>query len=172
MSDNIIKSLEQLNQISSILDEGTLGQVRLAITSLAPSDIAYLLESSPPKHRHVLWQLIEGSLQGEVLNELPDELSSTFLKEMDPREVTLITAGLDDDDLADILHRLPDSVTSEVLSAMDEQHRTRLEAVMLYPDDTGGLMNTDAITIRADITLEVVLRFLRRREIIPETPII
>ena len=169
MSDNIIRSLEQLDHISSILDRGTLGQVRLTISSLAPFDIAYLLESSPPKHRHVLWRLIEGPLQGEVLNELPDELSSTFLKEMDPQEVALITAGLDDDDVADILHRLPESVTSEVLRAMDQQHRTRLEAVMFYPDDTaGGLMNTDAITIRADITLEVVLRFLRRREIIPE----
>ena len=51
---------------------------------------------------------------------------------------------------------------------MDLQDRARLEQVMLYPEDTaGGLMNTDTITIRAPLTLDVVLRYLRRHEEIP-----
>ena len=93
MSQHTIRSVEQLDQISSILDGGMLGELRLMIGDLAPFDIAYLLESSPPKHRHVLWRLIEGKLQGEVLNELPDELRSSFLSEMDAKEVAVITLG-------------------------------------------------------------------------------
>ena len=76
--------------------------------------------------------------------------------------------GLEDDDVADILQTLPDRVTWEVLTSMDHQDRARLERVMLYPEDTaGGLMNTDTITIRAPLSLDVVLRYLRRHEEIP-----
>jgi magnesium transporter len=64
--------------------------------------------------------------------------------------------------------QLPEAFTQQVLEAMDEQDRARLEQVMVYDEDTaGGLMNTDAITIRADVTLDVVLRYLRRHEEMP-----
>jgi magnesium transporter len=113
--------------------------------------------------------MVEVEREGEVLGELSDELQAHFLSDMDAAEVALITEDLEDDDVADILQQLPDRVTREVLNAMDHQDRARLEQVMHYPDDiAGGLMNTDTITIRARLTLEVVLRYLRRLDEIPE----
>jgi magnesium transporter len=157
-----------LDLLSQALEEGTLGDVRRMLRKMKPADIAHLVESSPPPSRQVLWQLIDGELEGEVLNELGDELKLEFLRSMEPEEVVQLTEGLDDDDVADILQQLPDRVTFAVLEAMDEQDRARLEQVIFYADDTaGGLMNTDAITIRADLTLDVVLRYLRRHEEIP-----
>jgi magnesium transporter len=139
------------------------------LNGLLPADVAHLLESSPPKFRHILWQMVEVEREGEVLGELSDELQAHFLSDMDAAEVALITEDLDDDDVADILQQLPDRVTREVLNAMDHQDRARLEQVMHYPDDiAGGLMNTDTITIRARLTLDVVLRYLRRLNEIPE----
>jgi magnesium transporter len=139
------------------------------LNGLLPADVAHLLESSPPKFRHILWQMVEVEREGEVLGELSDELQAHFLSDMDAAEVALITEDLDDDDVADILQQLPDRVTREVLNAMDHQGRARLEQVMHYPDDiAGGLMNTDTITIRARLTLDVVLRYLRRLNEIPE----
>jgi len=138
------------------------------LKELSPADIAHLLESSTPKLRHILWQLVDPESEGEVLNELGDELRAQFLSDMDAAEVALIMGGLQDDDIADILQQLPDQVTREILNAMDHQDRTRLERVMFYPEDTaGGLMNTDTITIRADLTLDVVLRYLRRHDELP-----
>lgn len=88
---------------------------------------------------------------------------------MEAAQVASLMEGLEDDDVADILQQLPDRITWEVLNSMDQQDRSRLERVMLYPEDTaGGLMNTDTITIRAPLTLDVVLRYLRRHEEIPE----
>ena len=173
MSQTSIKSQEQLDRLSLALGSGTLADVRRMIGDLPPADIAHLLESSPPKHRHVLWQMLDeeldDELEGEVLNELGEDLQAEFLREMDAQAVAQLTEGLDDDDVADILQQLPDRVTFEVLESMDHQDRARIEKVMLYPDDTaGGLMNTDAITIRADLTLDVVLRYLRRHGEIPE----
>ncbi len=163
------KSQKKLEELSTALDSGTFADVRRMLNGLPAADVAHLLESSPPRFRHILWQLVEVDQEGEVLGELGDELQALFLSQMDAAEVALITEGLEDDDVADILQQLPDRVTREVLNSMDHQDRARLEQVLNYPDDTaGGLMNTDAITIRARFTLDVVLRYLRRHEEIPE----
>ena len=156
-------------RLSRALETGTLGDVRRFLRQQEPGDIAHILASSPPRYRHVLWQLLEGSREAEVLNELGEEPRLDFLRAMEPDRVALITEELDDDDVADILQQLPEAFTRQVLEAMDEQDRARLEKVMVYAEDTaGGLMNTDAITIRADVTLDVVLRYLRRHDEIPE----
>jgi len=92
-----------------------------------------------------------------------------LIRDMDNSELLAAAEGLDTDELADILSHYPDDVTEQVLDAMDAQHRQRLEAVMSYPEDSaGGLMNTDTITVRADISLDVVLRYLRRIGELPE----
>ncbi len=168
MVQNKAESQSALSRLSSALESGTFIDVRRMLNGLSPADVAHLLESSPPKFRRVLWQLVEVEREGEVLGELTDELQAEFLGEMDATEVVQITEGLEDDDIADILQQLPGRVTQEVLNAMDHQDRARLETVMHYADDTaGGLMNTDTITIRARLTLDVVLRYLRRHDEIP-----
>ncbi|MFT6957861.1 MAG: magnesium transporter [Halieaceae bacterium] len=169
MAHATAKTQKQIDKLSLALDSGTLVDVRRMLNGLSPADVAHLLESSPPKFRHILWQMVEVDQEGEILNELSDDLQADFLSDMDAAEVVQITEGLEDDDVADILQQLPERVTREVLNAMDHQSRARLEQVMHYPDDcAGGLMNTDAITIRARLTLDVVLRYLRRHEEIPE----
>jgi magnesium transporter len=169
MVQNQIASQQTLDRLSTALESGTFVDVRRMLNGLAPADVAHLLESSPPKFRRILWQMVDIDREGEVLGELGDDLLSQFLEDMDAAEVTLLTEGLEDDDIADILQQLPGHVTQEVLNAMDQQDRARLERVIHYPDDVaGGLMNTDTITIRPRLTLDVVLRYLRRHEEIPE----
>jgi magnesium transporter len=161
-------SQKTFDKLSLALDSGTFVDVRRMLNGLPPADVAHLMESSPPKFRHILWQMVDADNEGEVLNELSDELRIHFLSDMDAAEVALLMEGLADDDVADILQQLPDRVTWEVLNSMDHQDRARLERVMLYPEDTaGGLMSTDTITIRAPLTLDVVLRYLRRHAEIP-----
>ncbi|MDX1735056.1 MAG: magnesium transporter [Halioglobus sp.] len=168
MVQSKVASQEALDQLSAALESGTFVDVRRMLNGLSPADVAHLLESSPPKFRNVIWQMVEVDQEGEVLGELSDDLQSHFLAHMDAAEVAALTEGLEDDDIADILQQVPDRVTFEVLNAMDQQDRARLERVMFYPDDTaGGLMNTDTITIRARLTLDVVLRYLRRHDEIP-----
>ena len=169
MAQNQGVSQRTLDRLSTALDSGTFVDVRRMLNSLSPADVAHLLESSPPKFRHVLWQMVEVGREGEVLGELGDDLRAQFLRAMDASEVALLTEGLEDDDIADILQLLPAHVTQEVLTAMDQQDRARLERVIHYPEDVaGGLMNTDTITIRPQLTLDVVLRYLRRHDEIPE----
>ena len=139
------------------------------LNGLSSADIAHLIESSPPKFRHILWQMVDAEREGEVLGELGDDLQAQFLRAMNAAEVIQLTERLEDDDIADILQQLPGHIMREVLTVMDQQDRARLERVMHYPEDVaGGLMNTDTITIRAALTLDVVLRYLRRHSEIPK----
>lgn len=157
-----------LSKLDSAIDSGTLNQVHHALNNLSPPDIADQLETAPPKLRRILWELIEDEISGEVLHELSDDIQSEFLKEMDSSEVASLTEGLDVDDVVDILQQLPDRVIPEVLQAMSIQDRQRVESVLTYDEETaGGLMDTEVITVRPDITMDVVLRFLRRHDEIP-----
>ncbi|MCA6063434.1 magnesium transporter [Thalassolituus marinus] len=171
MAQQSEKARAKLHSLNAALESGAMAQVKRILNSgLAPVDIAHLIESSPPKARKVLWEMVEKELEGEVLQNLSEELQSHFLSDMSAEEVADIAAELDTDDVADMLQQLPERVTQEVLESMDQQDRARLESVLGYAEDSaGGLMNTDTITIRPDITLEVVLRYLRRHKSLPAT---
>ncbi len=171
MAQQSEKARAKLHSLNAALESGAMAQVKRILNSgLAPVDIAHLIESSPPKARKVLWEMVDKELEGEVLQNLSEELQSHFLSDMSAEEVADIAAELDTDDVADMLQQLPERVTQEVLESMDQQDRARLESVLGYAEDSaGGLMNTDTITIRPDITLEVVLRYLRRHKSLPAT---
>ena len=155
-------------RIDDALRSETLGDVAGILAEMSPGDVAYLISSSPPDYRDVLLGLLEPDQEAQVVNELPDELRNATLIDRAPEALAEIVGQLDDDDVADILHELPDEVTGQVLAIMDEQYRQRLQTVLSFPDDVaGGLMSTDTITIRADLTLDVVLRYLRRHAEIP-----
>jgi magnesium transporter len=158
-----------LSKLGSAIDSVTLNQVRHTLNNLSPPDVAHQLETAPPKYRRILWELVDPEISGEVIHELSDEIKLEFLDEMDSVEVASLTEGLDVDDIVDILQQLPDRVIPEVLQAMSAQDRQRVESVLTYNEDTaGGLMDTEVITVRPDITVDVVLRYLRRFEEIPE----
>ncbi len=164
------KRQKKIRSLNEALDNGSLDQVaRILNRGLSPSDIAHLLESTPPKERSILWRLVDKDLEGDILQYLSDEVRTEFLSKLNPQELISITEDFETDDLADVLQQLPETVIQEVLESMDSQDRHRIEAVLSYPEDTaGGLMNTDTITIRPDISIDVVLRYLRRHRSLPE----
>ena len=161
---------QQWQSIQDAIESGSLKQVARTINkSLTPSDLAHLLESSPPRQRKIIWRLIEDDYRGEVLQYLNEDVQAYFLSQLNAQELLLATEDLDTDDLADILQNLPETITREVLDSMDTQDRLRVEEVLAYEEDSaGGLMNTDTVTIRADISLDVVLRYLRRHRTLPD----
>jgi magnesium transporter len=159
---------DPLKALKEALSTGAFVPVRRMLNGLADGDIADLMESVPPKTRRVLWQLIDPEREGDVFQELNENVQGEFLKGMDADEVVALTDGQDADDIADILQQLPDQVIREVLFTMTAQDRHRVEQVLSYAEDTaGGLMNTDTITVRPPLTLDVVLRYLRRHEELP-----
>lgn len=163
------KTARQLRLLSDALDSGRLGPVRRLVHTLAPAEIGNLLESLPHDKRIVVWGLVDPEDDGEVLVHVGDEVRESLIADMDPDELVAAVEDLDIDDLADLVEDLPGAVIDELLRSMDRENRERLEQVLSYPEDTAGrLMNPDVVTVRADTTVDVVLRFLRLRGELPD----
>ncbi|MGB8327373.1 MAG: magnesium transporter [Steroidobacteraceae bacterium] len=159
----------RLAALREALGQGTLRSSHHLVNSLHPAEIALLLESLPPAKREILWELVRPELEGEVLVELSDSVRSGLIEGMDAEELLAATEHMEVDDLADLVADLPETVTRRLLESLDRQDRERLRSVMAYPQDSaGGLMNTDTVSLRPDVTLEVVIRYLRMRGELPE----
>ena len=160
---------ENLRRLNDALEREAISEVYALVRELHPADVALLLESVPEGERDIIWSQLDPASVAEVLAEADDAVRASHMRQMAPQALAAVAQEVDPDDAADILQDLPDPVADEVLQAMDEQYRERLEAVLAYPEDTaGGLMNVDVLTVRADVSLETVLRYLRRRGEIPE----
>ena len=144
------------------LDSGRMRSARVMVNSLHPSELARLLESLPLKKRAVLWEIVDPEIEGDVLVEVAEEVRDGLIEGMPIEELIAAAEGMEVDDLADLLVDLPETVTQEVLQSLDKQDQERLQQVLAYDEDSaGGLMNVDIVTVRPDVTLEVVARYLR-----------
>ncbi len=155
---------DHLADVSAIIDSGSFNAAKSILQAMHPAEIADLLESQPPRKRQLIWKMVSQDNEGEVLMKLGDEVRESLVSDMDAEHLIQISEHMDLDDLADFVQSLPEQLNHELLNHMDYQDRMRLETVLSYPEDSaGGLMDLDAITVRADVTLDVVLRYLRLR---------
>ncbi len=160
---------QHLQQVNKALERGLFVHARKLLQNMPAYDAALILESSPAKTRDIVWQLIDADLHGEILEELNEEVRKGILKSMRPEKVAAAAENMDVDDAAEVLRTLPDSDYQEVLNSMDSQDRARVEAALSYDEESaGGIMNTDTITLRPDVTVDVVLRYLRLKGTLPE----
>lgn len=160
---------EHLRLLAGNLDSGALSQIEHQVNELHPAEIANLLESLPLQNRRIVWELINPELTGDILVEVNDEVRQGLIEQTDEKDLITAAGSLEADDLADIFNDLPEAVLHQVVRSMTNQDRRRLQSVMSYDEDTaGGLMNPDMITIRPNVELEVVLRYLRQRGELPD----
>ncbi len=161
--------LSNLKKLRRRLDSGEMRGVRSLVSSLHPSELARLLESLPLEERAVVWEMVDSELGGDVLVEVSEEVRDRLIEDMQTEELIAAIDGMEVDDLADLVADLPETLTREVLRSLDQQDRERLDQVLAYDEDSaGGLMNVDIITVRPDVTLEVVSRYLRARGEMPD----
>lgn len=149
--------------VETLVHKQNLAELRTKLDELHPADVAYILEALPIEQRLVVWDLVKAERDGEILLEVSDAVRQTLIAEMDSEELLAAAEQLDTDEIADLAPDLPRDVLQELLETLDSQNRERLQSALSYPEDTvGALMDFDIITIRDDISLEVVLRYLRR----------
>jgi magnesium transporter len=151
------------------LGEEGISSATSLISSLNPSEIARLLESLPLQERAVIWEMVDPEFEGDVLVEVNETVRDDLIRGMETDELVAATEGMELDDLADLVADLPEALTQEVLRSLDQQDRERLDQVLAHHEDSaGGLMNVDIVTVRPDVTLGVVMRYLHARGSIPD----
>jgi len=165
------KTEQRVRVFSKSLKNGRMRRVQRLINALLPSELADVLESLPPAPRAAAWKLVDLSVEGEVLVHVNDEVRISLIEGMEPRELVDAASDLDIDDLADIVEDLPATVSNQLIQEMDAEDREYLNRVLAYPEDSaGGLMNPEVVMIRHNVTLEVVIRYIRRKSSKEELP--
>jgi magnesium transporter len=159
------------HRFHELVEEGTYDEIENLIRILKPADIAHLLASSPSTQRSIIWNFFDEELQSEIIPFVDEEIVTDLLGDKSAEEIIQVLENVPaDDDLTDILQQLPDALTHQILQSMDATDRTRVENLLSYPEDTaGGLMATDIISVRARVSIDVVLRYLRRHNELPPT---
>lgn len=169
MTEHDEATQDRLSFLREALNSGSLRSSKRMINNMHPAEIADLLESLPLPQRLLAWDMVSTDHDGEVLLEVGDDVRDTLVRNMDRTELKEAFDHLSADDCADLLAALPETVTQEMLLNMDKQRQQQIEAILSYPEDTaGGLMDLDVITIRADVEIDVVLRYLRMLGQMPE----
>src|SRR6185436_9784504 len=128
-----------------------------------------LVENLARAQRLVVWDLVKTDREGEILLEVSDAVRETLIAHMDEDELVAATGQLDTDEIADLAPDLPREVIQDVFQSLGPAERDQLRAAMSYEEGTvGALMDFDMISIREDVTLDVVLGNLRRLEEMPD----
>lgn len=155
--------------VESLVHKQNLALLKHKLDEMHPADVGYILESLPLDQRLVVWDLIRPERDGEILLEVSDAVRETLIRTMDADELLAAAGTLDTDEIADLAPDLPPDVMADLLMSLDSRTRARLQSALAFPEDTvGALMDFDFVTIREDIALEVVLRYLRRLDELPD----
>ena len=155
--------------VESLVHQQNLAELQKKLDKLHPADVAYILEALPVEERLVVWDLVKAERDGEILLEVSDSVRETLIENMDSHELVAAAEQLDTDEIADLVPDLPQDVVDDVLHSLSVEEREQLRAAMSYPEDSvGALMDFDMVSVRDDVTLEVVLRYLRRMDELPD----
>ena len=168
----VMDRTEQQNNLETILDDSSnlsLNQIRRLLNKMSPSEIAHMLESSPPKQRNFLFSLLKTEEEGDVLFELGEEIQQDLISNISNEELTEAVKELELDEIVDILQNLPEERMKMVLSSMSQVDRKRIEMGLTFPENTaGGLLNTDVISVRPENSIDVVISYLRGQKKLPD----
>ena len=160
--------VEHQDLVDGLLQRQHLAELQREIDALHPADVAYLLEALPPEDRLAIWHLVKADRDGEILLEVSDAVRESLLADMDKPELLAAAGQLDGDELAELAEDLPDDVLHELMQRLNAEQRERFQSAMAWEDDqVGAIMDFDMVTIREDVTLETVLRYLRRLKELP-----
>ncbi|HJV25299.1 MAG TPA: magnesium transporter, partial [Aromatoleum sp.] len=155
--------------VEDLVHKQHVAELQARLDALHPADIAYILEALPLADRLFVWDLVKADRDGDILLEVSDAVREALIETMRPDELKAAAETLDTDELADLAPDLPPDVMQDVFQSLDSEEREQLRAAMSYPEDSvGALMDFDMVTVREDVTLEVVLRYLRRFDELPD----
>ena len=155
--------------VESLVHKQNLVELQKRLDKLHPADVAYILEALPLEERLVVWDLVKAERDGEILLEVSDAVRETLIANMDSQELVAAAEQLDTDEIADLVQDLPQDVVAGVIQSLPVEEREQLRSAMSYPEDSvGALMDFDMVSVRDDVTLEVVLRYLRRMDELPD----
>ena len=154
--------------VEQLVHKQHVAELHAKLENFHPADVAVVLEALPLEDRLIVWDLVKAERDGEILLEVSDAVRESLIASMDAKELVAAAETLEADEIADLVPDLPDDVVQEVVRALPAEEREQLRAAMSHAEGTvGALMDFEMVTVREDVTLETVTRYLRRLDELP-----
>ena len=158
--EHALSQSELLNQTAEIT--GLLDDMHAA-------DLADLLEALPQDERMALWRLVGNSKRGQTLVEVAEPVWDSLIEEMSDKDLLKAIKTLDVDEQAYLAQYLPRNLMGRLLTSLEPEQRAQVREMSQYAKDSvGWMMDFELVTVRPDVTLGAVHRFLRMRKTIPD----
>ena len=159
-----------LEKIKASLQKGDSRELFEKIEDLHPPDIAEILPDLKEEEQKLLFKLLPHDIAAEVLNEVDGDTFASVLDNLTEEKTTEILDEMSLDDVADILGELSESEQTKIIEYFDHDDATDIRDLMQYNEDTaGGIMTTEFISVREDMTIDQAIEELRHMEKDAET---
>jgi magnesium transporter len=160
---------ERNSLVLELLKSSDLDTLLLHLETWTAGEVSTVIGALPPPYRMQLWGTLKEECRGEILAWLPDPIRSGLIDEMEETEVIAAASTMESADLAGMLESVSDQLGEAILESLDDSERTHIERQLTYSEHTAGrIMRTEWVAVRADVSLETVARYLRRRGEVPE----
>jgi CBS domain-containing protein len=155
--------------------ETSIASIRLRVphaglTELHPADLATIIDQLAPRDRAGVLAALDDEAVADAIEEMEPETQVEVLEGLAPERAADILEEMSPDDAADLVADLSDSTRQELLGLMEADEAEELGGLLAFPEDSaGGLMTTEFVAVRADLTAAETIERLRELEPDAET---
>jgi sporulation protein YlmC with PRC-barrel domain/CBS domain-containing protein len=157
-------------EFCNIVEADPLRRLRLNISNdkleqLHPADLADIVEELGPAEREAIFGTIDSEVAADALSEVDPKMQASILEALEPEIAADIVEEMSPDQAADALYELEEQTTEEILEEMETEPVEDVRELLEYDEDSaGGMMNTEAIVVRENISLNEAMIQLRAHE--------
>ncbi len=140
------------------------------ITELHPADLAEIISDLTRSESDKLLESLDVETVAETLEEVEPEFQAALVETMPDERVADVLEEMAPDAAADLLAELPEDRSKDLLNLMEKEEAADVRKLLSYPvDSAGGLMTTEYVAVRPNLTAEQAIAVLRAEAVEAET---
>ena len=168
MSEISIKTLKTM--LANLDDAKKYQSLRDVMETLPAPDLAAVFEDLPAEKLPVLFRLCPKDLAAEVFTELTPKTQQALIDGLSDTELKAVVDDLFVDDATDLVEEMPANVVKRILAQADPATRRMINELLKYPEDSaGGVMTTELMELRPEMTVQDAMEAIRKNGFDKET---
>jgi len=153
---------EKLVEIEALIDSQKIVELSEYIEEMHPADIAETMVELQEDKMHKLFQVLSWELAAKVLDELDSDMFSKIVSLLTSEHKKKLLELMSLDNMVDILAELSEEKRLELINLLDAEDAEDIRELLVYEEDTaGGIMTTEFVSLRKDITIYSAIEHLR-----------
>lgn len=149
-----------------LMERGKIRQLIQTLSSLYPEDVAEWLPDCDPPVRLEILRNLPLKIAGEILDTIVPAIRAELVRELSPALLGDILEKMPPEEAAEVISEMKPRKAPEVLRELPRQESSEIRHILAYPEDSAGrIMDTDLISINAEMTVEEAVTLIKRSTI-------